>query len=117
MIRRPPRSTLFPYTTLFRSHLPIASAPLGCNRSHLLGADSAGLGGVAERAAALEHVGERVPRRLDRERLALAGWHPHVEIARVRRHPFDRTGLPPKAAADYANTCAVVVGHFGDVAA
>src|SRR2546422_6502709 len=24
MIRRPPRSTLFPYTTLFRSHQPIA---------------------------------------------------------------------------------------------
>src|SRR5256885_12467889 len=23
MIRRPPRSTLFPYTTLFRSHVPI----------------------------------------------------------------------------------------------
>src|SRR5256885_6972511 len=23
MIRRPPRSTLFPYTTLFRSHMPI----------------------------------------------------------------------------------------------
>src|SRR3712207_9164900 len=23
MIRRPPRSTLFPYTTLFRSHLPM----------------------------------------------------------------------------------------------
>src|SRR5690348_17850053 len=28
MIRRPPRSTLFPYTTLFRSHLP-ADVPLG----------------------------------------------------------------------------------------
>src|SRR3712207_7342942 len=27
MIRRPPRSTLFPYTTLFRSHLPV-SRPL-----------------------------------------------------------------------------------------
>src|SRR5258708_31737379 len=27
MIRRPPRSTLFPYTTLFRSHAP--TAPLG----------------------------------------------------------------------------------------
>src|SRR2546427_3751016 len=26
MIRRPPRSTLFPYTTLFRSHLQIALA-------------------------------------------------------------------------------------------
>src|SRR5258708_9932182 len=25
MIRRPPRSTLFPYTTLFRSHVPDAS--------------------------------------------------------------------------------------------
>src|SRR3989442_13750826 len=24
MIRRPPRSTLFPYTTLFRSHCPVA---------------------------------------------------------------------------------------------
>src|SRR5256886_11595114 len=27
MIRRPPRSTLFPYTTLFRSHLHCFSAP------------------------------------------------------------------------------------------
>src|SRR5256885_13135999 len=26
MIRRPPRSTLFPYTTLFRSHLPDEAA-------------------------------------------------------------------------------------------
>src|SRR3712207_3186898 len=26
MIRRPPRSTLFPYTTLFRSHMPQAVA-------------------------------------------------------------------------------------------
>src|SRR3712207_9244957 len=28
MIRRPPRSTLFPYTTLFRSKEPLADAPL-----------------------------------------------------------------------------------------
>src|SRR2546430_8877521 len=26
MIRRPPRSTLFPYTTLFRSHIPATAA-------------------------------------------------------------------------------------------
>src|SRR5687767_15599620 len=26
MIRRPPRSTLFPYTTLFRSHEPLSAA-------------------------------------------------------------------------------------------
>src|SRR5205809_4664225 len=31
MIRRPPRSTLFPYTTLFRSR---ASAPVAFPRSH-----------------------------------------------------------------------------------
>src|SRR6266487_1830541 len=29
MIRRPPRSTLFPYTTLFRSGPPPRSAPVG----------------------------------------------------------------------------------------
>src|SRR5258708_21659155 len=29
MIRRPPRSTLFPYTTLFRSPLPTLQARLG----------------------------------------------------------------------------------------
>src|SRR5438034_6386655 len=30
MIRRPPRSTLFPYTTLFRSHVPV-------DQRHVLG--------------------------------------------------------------------------------
>src|SRR2546430_9184687 len=29
MIRRPPRSTLFPYTTLFRSHCPSISRLIG----------------------------------------------------------------------------------------
>src|SRR3712207_7871813 len=28
MIRRPPRSTLFPYTTLFRSHRPVSTVTL-----------------------------------------------------------------------------------------
>src|SRR5260221_1488502 len=35
MIRRPPRSTLFPYTTLFRSHIGVPSTSLaakGCSR-------------------------------------------------------------------------------------
>src|SRR5258708_28303018 len=39
MIRRPPRSTLFPYTTLFRSHLwptACARAP-GASRAHAVG--------------------------------------------------------------------------------
>src|SRR2546430_4354710 len=29
MIRRPPRSTLFPYTTLFRSHAHVLEVPAG----------------------------------------------------------------------------------------
>src|SRR2546430_4537687 len=32
MIRRPPRSTLFPYTTLFRSRPPPPAPPPGCVR-------------------------------------------------------------------------------------
>src|SRR5256885_10837391 len=35
MIRRPPRSTLFPYTTLFRSPLPMLLA-VGAVHQHLL---------------------------------------------------------------------------------
>src|SRR5258708_24987044 len=33
MIRRPPRSTLFPYTTLFRSPVPCARTPTGRRRA------------------------------------------------------------------------------------
>src|SRR5258707_4472815 len=39
MIRRPPRSTLFPYTTLFRSHSPCwaCSMPVSSPKSHASG--------------------------------------------------------------------------------
>src|SRR5438132_2405754 len=40
MLRRPPRSTLFPYTTLFRSH----PSPASCAR--FPGRNDQGLGGV-----------------------------------------------------------------------
>src|SRR5256885_13314671 len=39
MIRRPPRSTLFPYTTLFRSPFAIAHHRHGDGRARLLRAD------------------------------------------------------------------------------
>src|SRR3712207_7565915 len=42
MIRRPPRSTLFPYTTLFRS-LPLQAVP--AERGHSAGRRAAGAGG------------------------------------------------------------------------
>src|SRR2546423_12421879 len=48
MIRRPPRSTLFPYTTLFRSHLPAIGDPSGrgCRSASLFGAITAFLLGM-----------------------------------------------------------------------
>src|SRR3989454_12456890 len=42
MIRRPPRSTLFPYTTLFRSLV----VPTRCSPNALLVAESVAVGGV-----------------------------------------------------------------------
>src|SRR5258708_34439672 len=53
MIRRPPRSTLFPYTTLFRSPagrplsttLPVATVQVGCVMAPTTGA--VGVGGCA----------------------------------------------------------------------
>src|SRR2546422_11027636 len=57
MIRRPPRSTLFPYTTLFRSHV-LRPAPVGqkpdalAERVHArVGASRAGRGSAATHEA------------------------------------------------------------------
>src|SRR2546430_5929464 len=63
MIRRPPRSTLFPYTTLFRSQVP---ATLAVSVDGPLDVDAAGLDGgegVRERQTAVvvrseEHTSE-----------------------------------------------------------
>src|SRR2546430_3181617 len=41
MIRRPPRSTLFPYTTLFRSRTPADYGLAPCPVSDLAGGDAA----------------------------------------------------------------------------
>src|SRR3712207_8237333 len=51
MIRRPPRSTLFPYTTLFRSHPP--GEPVA-----RVGREARQLG---EREVDLDHAGPAVP--------------------------------------------------------
>src|SRR2546422_115592 len=41
MIRRPPRSTLFPYTTLFRSHLLMEDPAAGGHPLHITGSQGA----------------------------------------------------------------------------
>src|SRR2546422_3660266 len=50
MIRRPPRSTLFPYTTLFRSIIPVTPVPLAA--AALLSFDQTVIG----KAALLERM-------------------------------------------------------------
>src|SRR2546422_11767536 len=51
MIRRPPRSTLFPYTTLFRSHQPVGACEQWkheCAGGHELEEPTPGVFGVRE---------------------------------------------------------------------
>src|SRR3712207_7287033 len=64
MIRRPPRSTLFPYTTLFRSRLGEGVVLLGLTLAHLLDEDAHDLRVEVGPGAALElraRVVERHP--------------------------------------------------------
>src|SRR2546430_16485485 len=101
MIRRPPRSTLFPYTTLFRSPLPndlpdvvaryravlIPELNTGQLRLHLrgqLGIESVGLNKiqgkpfhVAEVRSAIESLG----RRRDRKSTRLNSSHSQISYA------------------------------------
>src|SRR5256885_11919795 len=58
MIRRPPRSTLFPYTTLFRSHgRPAQDFTLGCRGPRTT---AAGLNRYGIEYAAVPHAIERI---------------------------------------------------------
>src|SRR5438045_9260248 len=56
MLRRPPRSTLFPYTTLFRSATPSAPAPK-C-RSHTLRTNSVNGSSAPKRSRSEEYTSE-----------------------------------------------------------
>src|SRR5256885_10918725 len=85
MIRRPPRSTLFPYTTLFRSRAAPAVGRLlarGTRTSLMIGAGTAALGAVLF-VAASPGAGR-----------AAAFWHPLRTLADARapvRLVVDRT--------------------------
>src|SRR2546430_12366485 len=82
MIRRPPRSTLFPYTTLFRSRPEV---PVLVEVADDLGADPPGrwiLSGEAE--LLLEMIGERRDRPdevLDRKSTRLNSSHSQISYA------------------------------------
>src|SRR2546429_6347927 len=73
MIRRPPRSTLFPYTTLFRSRRSVSPSQ-GLRLSENPRARSAGPG---HRTAA----GDDVERRQDRKSTRLNSSHGYISYA------------------------------------
>src|SRR5690348_18083839 len=77
MIRRPPRSTLFPYTTLFRSHHDVVP-----QRQRVVRGERAG--GVEERRRA-DRGERRAPHeplaRVDRKSTRLNSSHPSISYA------------------------------------
>src|SRR5437660_9721525 len=94
MIRRPPRSTLFPYTTLFRSPTP----PTACSTPPVPSSGSAAstttIGTPMERSE--EHTSELQSRghlvcRLLLEKKKKKQKEPHAEKTRYRTHKVLRT--------------------------
>src|SRR2546429_1390138 len=78
MIRRPPRSTLFPYTTLFRSHASLPAAPRYARAS----AGSASRGRPVGRAVAAErHARAREQLVRDRKSTRLNSSHGYISYA------------------------------------
>src|SRR3712207_8474992 len=79
MIRRPPRSTLFPYTTLFRSPVPLGALP-GEPALLVLAADGERLHVLGDRDGPqdLELLG---PDLLDRKSTRLNSSHANISYA------------------------------------
>src|SRR2546428_7484848 len=75
MIRRPPRSTLFPYTTLFRSFAPGRSSPRSARFCGLL---------LAQCASRLGAVVSPRPMQLKRALVALARSEEHTSELQSR---------------------------------
>src|SRR5438067_6428584 len=92
MIRRPPRSTLFPYTTLFRSDL------LAEVREHLL-SDGQKLG------LHFEQIGEMVHNR-DRKSTRLNSSHVSISYAVfcLKKKKTVATPIPPPACRPISRT-------------
>src|SRR5260221_6836153 len=95
MIRRPPRSTLFPYTTLFRSgHETLLAGAFACRRG--LHADAMGAARFAAAAADRRRHPALPGRGLERGGLALSAVFPRlrpVALSRSARAALHRLSL------------------------
>src|SRR3712207_7288145 len=81
MIRRPPRSTLFPYTTLFRSALGLHRAGGGAHRGAAVG-DRADAAEPGDRGGGRRRPLRRRPvRRVDRKSTRLNSSHANISYA------------------------------------
>src|SRR5690242_20930169 len=83
MTRRPPRSTLFPYTTLFRSHDDRGVAPGGRLRPRRLGmvpGDGSELRRPGHRELRPEGMGRRVPGAAARSEEHTSELQSHVNL-------------------------------------
>src|SRR5690242_20933135 len=78
MIRRPPRSTLFPYTTLFRS---LQQERLAAGHRGQLGLQVVALAGEDQRRDPAQPRHGRVERRLDRKSTRLNSSHMSISYA------------------------------------
>src|SRR5258707_7443642 len=88
MIRRPPRSTLFPYTTLFRSLGVLSSGKLAMNPRH--GAPKSAVPAACNRARSEEHTSELQSRqylvcRLLLEKKKLISLHQRISPRTIGR--------------------------------
>src|ERR1043165_8897954 len=90
MIRRPPRSTLFPYTTLFRSilHLPHFTDPLG----ELIRVEMA--------EAAIDQSGKRTAFEIQQRRIGAVGRWGEIDHAQVGARALRPHALHQPAAEE-----------------
>src|SRR3989449_5724607 len=95
MIRRPPRSTLFPYTTLFRSHLASFPADRGRREPALLAAMAAVRRLATLARAARESKGLRVRQPVAKLQVAVRSEE-HTSELQSRLHLVCRLLLEKK---------------------
>src|SRR2546429_6120504 len=93
MIRRPPRSTLFPYTTLFRSLSPLAAETFASCTSHP------------------RVLFPRSSRRLDRKSTRLNSSHGYISYAVFCLKKKNRGGSGPLLSRELAQAHRLLLAH------